>query len=67
MIDYFLEKKIIHSIEKSRKETEDRVKFFSHEDPYKIFEKILNSKFGEINNFIIVLTIYILSLVLIKF
>jgi len=53
MIDYFLEKKIINSIENSKKETEIRLKSINYEDPCKVFEKILNSEFRKINNFYI--------------
>ena len=53
MIDYFLEKKILNSIEKSKKETEIILKSINCEDPCKVFEKILNSEFRRINNFYI--------------
>ena len=53
MIDYFLEKKIINSIEKSKKETESILKSINYEDPCKVFEKKLNSEFRKINNFYI--------------
>jgi len=53
MIDYFVEKKIINSIEKSKKETEIILKSINYEDPCKVFEKILNSEFRRINNFYI--------------
>lgn len=53
MIDYFLEKKILNSIEKSKKETEIILKSINYEDPCKVFEKTLNSEFRRINNFYI--------------
>ncbi|OXA84886.1 hypothetical protein [Flavobacterium hercynium] len=51
MIDYFLEKKIIDSVEKSRKRAESKLKLSTHKNFYDVFKGILNSEFRKINDF----------------